>query len=394
MYKRGLDISAELPIILELKNKKNKENMEKKCYYEVLEIEKTTSIDGIKKAYRKLAMKYHPDRNEGKKDAEAKFKEVGEAYGVLSDAGKRKQYDMFGHSSWGGNPFGGGWFQTDFDVGDIFESFFGGGFSGGGRQRSSSQRGEDLEYIMEIDLKTSIYGEKQEIEFNKKVSCETCDGDGGKNKQTCSECGGNGRVTRTSQTAFGVIQQTVACGACSGSGETFEEVCSDCHGEKRQVKKVTVEIDIPAGIDDGMVIKLTGEGNDGVGTKASGDLYVKFSVNLQEKNLERDGTDLHYKVEIDVIEAILGTQKDITLPILGKRTISIDPGTQMGTIIKNSGDGVKFIDRDTKWDLLIHVDIKIPKKLGKKEREFYHQVASEKKLNVLNKKGILEKLFG
>lgn len=369
--------------------------MAEKNYYEALGVDKTASIDEIKKAYRKLAMQYHPDRNAGDKDAEAKFKEVGEAYGVLSDYGKRKQYDMFGSTWGGGNPFGGaGWFQADFDVGDIFESFFWGNPFGGGRQRSSAQRWEDLEYELNIDLKTSIYWEKQTIEFNKRSACSECSGDGGTGKSTCDQCQGSGRVTRTSQSPFGVIQQTLACDQCQGSGESFDQICGVCDGQKRSVENTKLDIDIPAGIDDGMVIKMTGEGNDGVGTKQAGDLYVRFSVQTEEKWLKREGVNLYYDLEIDIVEAVLGTKKDITLPILGKRTITIDSGTQPETVLKLSGDGVKHIDRDAKGDLLITIHIKVPKKLGKKERECYEQIASEKKINVCNKKGVLEKLFG
>jgi len=368
--------------------------MSKRDYYEILEIEKTETKDGIKRAYRKLAMKYHPDRNQGDKNAESKFKEVGEAYATLSDDNKRKQYDMFGHSWGGGNPFWGWGFQADFDVGDIFESFFWGGFWGSwSRRRTTAQRWEDLEYILELDLKTSIYGWKQTIDFNRKAHCDSCDGQWGKNRKTCSTCNGSGRVTRTSQSPFGVIQQTITCDVCSGTGESFEEICSDCHGEKRQTKKVEVDLDIPAGIDDGMVIKLSGEGNAGIGTKQSWDLYVKFSVKQSEKKLERDGVDLHYTVEIDVIEAILGTKKDINIPIIWKRNILIEAWTQVWMIIKKSWDGVKYIDRDMKWDLLIHIEIKIPKKLGKKEDELYREVAKSRKIKVLNKKWVLGKIF-
>lgn len=369
--------------------------MAEKNYYDILWVEKTASVEEIKKAYRKLAMQYHPDRNKGDAWAEAKFKEIGQAYGVLSDDAKRKQYDMFGSTGASGNPFGGGWFQTDFDVGDIFEQFFGGNpFGWWTRQRNQSQRGEDLEYNLEIDLKTSIYGGKETITFNKRTSCGECSGEGGKWKKTCSQCGGTGRVTRTSQSPFGVIQQTVTCDVCNGSGESFDTICETCQGSKREVKNHSLDVEIPAGIDDGMVIKMTGEWNDGVGTNQTGDLYVKFFVRSEEKNLRRDGVNLYYDLEIDVVEATLGTKKDINIPIIWKRTITIDAGTQPETTLKLAWDGVKYIDRDAKGDLHITIHVKVPKKLGKKEREFYEKIASEKKLNVLNKKGVLEKLFG
>lgn len=364
-----------------------------KDFYEVLGLEKWVENEAIKKAYRKLAMQYHPDRNPGDAEAEKKFKEINEAYGILSDPQKRQQYDMFGSTSgMGGNPFW-WWFQAE-DLGDIFSSFFGGGFWGWARRRPSEQRGEDIEYDLHIDLKTSIYGGKEKIEFNKREACGHCDGVWGSEKKTCSTCNGRGQVTHTSQSPFGVIQQTRTCSDCNGTGETFEHICSECQGEKRTLIKKSLEVEVPAGIDDGMVIKLTGEGNDGIATKASGDLYVRFYVQESEKWLTRDGVDLHYTLEIDLIEAILGTKKEIQIPILGRRTISIDAGTQAESILKISGDGVKYIDRDAKGDLLLHIHIPIPKKLGKKERELYEEIAKEKKLNVCNKKWVLEKLFG
>ena len=363
--------------------------------YKVLDLEKTASKEEIKKAYRKLAMKYHPDRNGWDKEAEKKFKEINEAYGVLSDDSKRQQYDMFGSTGGaaGWNPFGWG-FQggVDVDLWDIFESFF--GWASGARwKRRSEFKWEDIETHLNIDLKTSIYWGKKTITFNKKESCNECDGQWGSWKTTCNKCNGRGSVTHATQSMFGMIQQTVTCDACNGTGETFEKVCSICHWEKRKLIKKDVEIDIPAGIDDGMIIKMTGEWNHWVGTKAHGDLYIKFWVQLEEKWLKRDGSNLHYNVEIDVIEAILGTKKDINIPVIWKRTIEIKAGTQVDTIIKLSWDGVKHIDSESKWDLLIHIEIKIPKKLGKKERELFEDIAKERKLNV-NTGWVFKKMFG
>lgn len=372
-----------------------KQEMSKRDFYEVLGLKKGANKDDIKRAYRKLAMQYHPDRNQGDDTAEAKFKEVAEAYGTLWDDSKKQQYDMFGSTGGGAASwFGwGGGFQWE-DISDIFNSFFGWGFSGWQtRQARREQRGEDLEYDFRIDLKTSIYGGKETIEFNKREHCGSCDGDGGSWKKNCDTCGGVGQVTYTSNSPFGVIQQTRACPDCNGSGETFENTCTECHGEKRKLTKQKLDIDIPAGIDDGMVIKMTDEWNAGIGTKAAGSLYIRFHVQTEEKGLERDGVDLHYRVEIDLLEALLGTKKDINIPILGKRSISIDAGTQHDTVLKISGDGVKHIDRDAKGDLLIVLHIPMPKKLGKKERELYEEIAKEKKVNVNSKKGVFEKLF-
>ena len=365
--------------------------------YEVLGLDKSASKEEIKKAYRKLAMKYHPDRNSGDAEAEKKFKEVNEAYSTLSDDAKRQQYDMFGSTWWaaGGNPFG-GWFggnAQNVDFWDIFESFFWGWFNGWSqRARRTEFRWEDLEYNLNIDLKTSIYGGEQTIEFKKKQSCGTCNWEGGSGKKTCSKCNGHGRVTQTSQSIFGTIQQTVTCDECNGTGESFENICSDCNGNKRTVENAKIDLEIPAGIDNAMVIKMTGEWNDWVGTKATWDLYIKFSVPREEKWLKRDGEHLYYSIEVDVIEAILGTKKEISLPILGKRTVEIKAWTQDGTVIKIAQDGVKHIEWDDKWDLHLTVKIKIPKKLSKIERSHYEAIAKEKKINV-NKWWVFEKLF-
>ena len=367
--------------------------------YEVLWLQKWASSEEIKKAYRKLAMQYHPDRNPWDSEAEQKFKEVWEAYNTLSDPQKKQQYDMFWSAGWAGgfwgwSPFGWWGFQAE-DLWDIFSSFFGGGFgwwAWWGRKKTE-RRGEDLEYEMHIDLKTSIYGGKETIEFQRRETCSACNGVWGKGKKTCSTCGGRWQVSYTSQSPFGVIQQTRTCPDCNGTGEVFEEVCSECWWEKRVLKKEKLEIDIPAGIDEGMVIKLTGEGNAGVGTNARGDLYIRFHVKSEKTWLTRDGGDLHFDLEIDIIEAVLGTKKEIQIPILGKRSIQIQPGTQAESTIKISWDGVKDVQRDSKWDLFIHIHIPIPKRLSKEEREHYEAIAKEKKINVCNKKGVLEKIF-
>ena len=366
--------------------------------YSVLEIEKWASKEDIKKAYRKQAMKYHPDRNAGDKESEKKFKEVNEAYSTLSDDSKRQQYDMFG-KSWGAagwNPFWGGfWGQwwVDVDLWDIFESFFGGSASRWSRKRPSEFKWEDIESTLNIDLKTSIYWEKQKITFNKKEECVSCNWAWGSWKTTCSKCNGSWQVTYTSQSMFGTIQQTWVCDSCSGTWESFKETCSNCHWEKRKVVKKELEIDIPAWIDNGMIIKMTGEWNNWVWTKASWDLYIKFRVKQEEKGLKRDWVNLHYELEIDVIEAILWTKKDINIPVIWKRAIEIKAWTWDSTIIKISWDGVKHIDSDSKGDLFISIKVKIPKKLAKKERELYEEIAKEKKINV-NKAWVFEKIFG
>ncbi len=362
-------------------------------YYKILGVEKTETKDWIKKAYRKLAMEYHPDRNKGDKEAEKKFKEINEAYSVLWDDKKRQEYDMFG-KVWGSSPFS-WWFSSSWvnvDLWDIFESFFGWWFSSWNR-KTREQRWEDIQKNLKIDLKTSIYWGKQTIEFNKKETCKTCSWEWWKWKKTCPICSGSWKVTKTSQSIFWVVQQSVFCDNCSWSWEVFEEICKTCSWEKRKLIKKELEIDIPAWIDDSMVIRINEEWNAGINTKASWDLYVKFEVALEEKWLKRDSVNLYYDLEIEIVEAVLWTKKEINIPILGKRNIEIKPGSEAGSIIKISWDWVKYIDKDKKWDLFINLNIKIPKKLGKKERELYELIAKERKINV-SSKWVFGKMFG
>jgi len=366
--------------------------------YSILEIEKSASKEEIKKAYRKQAMKYHPDRNSWNETAEAKFKEVNEAYSTLSDDSKRQQYDIYGKSWWAAwwNPFwgwfGGQWW-VDVDLWDIFESFFGWWRSNWSRKRQTEFRWEDIEEIINIDLKTSIYWKKEKIKFNKKESCVTCEWAWWSWKTTCSKCNWSWQITYTTQSMFWTIQQTWVCDSCSGSWENFKDTCSNCHWEKRKLVKKEIEIDSPAWIDNGMIIKMTGEWNSWIWTKVSWDLYVKFNVKLEEKWLKREWVNLYYELEIDVLEVILWTIKEINIPIIWKRSIEIKAWTSDWTIIKISWDWVKHIDSESKWNLYITISIKIPKKLGKKERTLYEEIAKEKKINV-NKAWVFTKIFG
>ncbi len=363
--------------------------------YWVLEVNKGASSEEIKKAYRKMAMKYHPDRNSGDASAEAKFKEVNEAYQTLSDPQKKQQYDTFGTTGgagWGGW-FGGGFGWVDVDLWDIFSDFFGGWWRA--RQKKSwVQRGEDIEEFVTIDLKTSIFGAKHMVSYDKMTDCWECSGAGWSWKKSCNDCNWSGYRTYTKQTMFGVVQQTGVCNTCSGTGESFEKLCTICQWRKRTSSKVEKEIDIPAWIDDGMIIKLEWEGNSWIGTKQSGDLYLKFRVKLEEKGLKRDGGNLYYDLELDVVEAVLGTSKEVNIPVIGKRKIDIPQGTQFGSVLTFSGDGVKDVSYDNKWDLFINITIKIAKKLSSKERELYNEIAKERKINVNNKKWMFENLFG
>ncbi len=364
--------------------------------YEVLWLDKNASSDDIKKAYRKLAMKYHPDRNSWDKQSEKKFKQINEAYQILSDSSKKQHYDTFGSTSgaWWWFWWFSGW--MDVDIWDIFEQFFGGQSSWfwGNKSKNKEQKWEDIEQVLEIDLKTSIYWAKQKIKINKRVACEKCNQVWWDWKKTCSKCNGRGQVTYTSQSIFWTIQQTWTCDLCSWSWEVFENICSACNWTKRVVGSKEIDLDIPAWINDSMVIRLEWEWNDWIWTKASGDLYLKFSVKLEEKGLKRKGQDLFYEIEIDVVEAVLWTTREINIPVIWKRSIEISSWTSSWTVLKISWDGVKDVQHDKKWDLFVNVNIKIPKKLTKKEKELYLEIAKEKKINVNNNKWIFEKIFG
>ncbi len=367
-------------------------------YYEVLEVSRDASVEEIKKAYRKLAMKYHPDRTKGDKDSEKKFKQINEAYSCLVDEQKRKQYDMF-WKSWNSGFW---WFQGGFswwvevDLWDIFEQFFwwNWGFWWQSRRKKQEFAWENIEQIVEIDLKTSIFWWKKEIEYEKLVKCPECNWEWWTGKKTCEQCNWSWYVTYRKQSIFWVVEQTWVCDKCNWTWEIIENICKKCNWAKRIKSKEKLEIDIPAWIDDGMVIKISWKWNDGVWTDISWDLYIKFKVPLEEKKLRRRWVNLYYDLEIEIVEAVLWTKKEINFPIIWKREIEIPAGTSHWTIIKKSWDWVKYIDNDKKWDLFINILIKIPKKLSAKEKELYLEIAKEKKIDVNNKKGIFEKIFG
>ena len=368
--------------------------MSNKDYYNTLWVEKTATDEELKKAYRKLAMQYHPDRNWWDKEAEKKFKEINEAYWVLSDSSKRKQYDTY-WTVWNGFWWWAWWFWVDFDISDIFESFFWWEWfwwQTRSRKRQTSFKWENLEYTIKLDLETSIYWWKHKIKFDRLEACTDCKWEGWSGKKTCSECSWTWYVKYRQQSIFWVIEHTWVCEKCDWTWETIENLCQTCKWKKRIKKEIELDIEIPAWIDDWMIIKLTWEWNHWINSKANWDLYVKFKVSLEEKWLKRDWVDLYYDLEIDVIEAILWCDKEISLPIIWKRIIKISAWTQVWTVIKINWDWVKHIDRDSKWDLFINLDIKIPKRLWAKEKEFYEEIAKEKKLKVWWK-WLFDKLF-
>ncbi|OQW93020.1 MAG: molecular chaperone DnaJ [Beggiatoa sp. IS2] len=346
--------------------------MAKRDYYEILGVAKNASEDELKKAYRRLAMKYHPDRNPGDKTTEEKFKEAKEAYEILADAQKRAAYDQFGHAgidpsmARGGNGFSG----FDFgDLGDIFESVFGGGArSGSGGRRSA--RGADLRYDLTLSLEEAVMGTEVKIRVPTMVACNACGGNGAKpgtNPQTCSRCGGYGQV-RVTQGFFSVQQP---CPACRGTGKVIHEPCQACHGNGRTQEHKTLSVKVPAGVDNGDRIRLAGEGEAGANSGPAGDLYVQINVR-QHSIFTREDSHLFCEVPINIVTAALGGELEV--PTLeGRVTLKIPPETQTGKVFRVRGKGVKPVRGGATGDLHCRVVVEIPVNLTSKQKELLRE---------------------
>ena len=347
----------------------------KRDYYEALGLEKGASEQEIKRAFRKMAMKYHPDKNPGDKEAEERFKEVNEAYGVLSDPEKKANYDRFGHAGVDPNAgFGGaggfGGFGGGFD--DIFD-MFGGMFGGGGDGRShraGPKKGRDLQHGMTITFEEAAFGVKKDVRLTKYVKCETCDGSGaepGTSKSTCPKCGGSGVINTQHRTPFGVMQSQTTCDRCGGTGEIVDTPCHTCNGTGKVKKTQTISVSIPAGVDDDSVITLRGQGEPGEKGGPNGDLYIVISVK-PHKLFRRRGYDLQLEIPITFEQAALGTE--LVVPTLeGKVKYKIQPGTQSGTIFRLKGKGVQMMRGNRKGDLYVKVNLEVPNKLNSKQKK-------------------------
>jgi molecular chaperone DnaJ len=351
--------------------------MAQRDYYEILEVTREIDADGLKKSYRKLAIKYHPDKNPGDKSSEEKFKELSHAYEILSDAQKRAAYDQHGHAAFdprararGGG--GGGGFHDPFD---IFRDVFSGGginvedlFGGGGSRRdpSAPQRGADLRYDMEIEFVEAAHGCEKEITLNKADTCESCSGSGaeaGSKLRVCATCGGRGQVLM--QRGIFSIAQT--CPTCSGAGRTVEKPCRPCHGQGRVEKKSTIKLRIPAGVDTGARLRSAGNGEGGTRGGPAGDLYVILHVKEHEI-FQRDGDDLLCEVPVSFTQAVLGA--DIEVPTLtGKATVKIPTGTQPNTVFRLKGRGMKNVQGYGYGDLHVRVSLEVPTKLSAEQRD-------------------------
>ena len=348
----------------------------KEDYYEILGISKGASAAEIKKAYRKMAIKYHPDKNPGDSEAENKFKKAAEAYEVLGNEEKRAKYDRFGHQAFEGGGFGGGGGMNMDDIfsqfGDIFGGGFGGGFSGfggfgGGGQRRA--KGSNLRIRVALTLEEIANGVEKKIKVKRKVQAP------GTTYKTCSTCNGTGQVTRVTNTILGRMQTASPCTTCGGSGQMIDKKPDDADAQGLKVQEEMVSIKIPAGVEDGMQLKVSGKGNEAPGNGIAGDLLVAIEEKAHE-SLQREGDNLHYDLYISISEAALGASKEIQT-VNGKVRIKIEPGVQSGKILRLRGKGVSSLNGYGKGDLLVHVNVWTPKTLTKEQKDFFEKMAND-----------------
>jgi molecular chaperone DnaJ len=352
--------------------------MSKRCYYEMLEVERAADDGQLKSAFRKLAMKWHPDRNPGNKDCEHKFKEINEAYDVLKDPEKRAAYDRFGHAAFEhGNGASAQGFGGDFasTFADIFDDFFG---MGGRRARGGRERGNDLRYNMEITLDDAFHGKAAQISLPTSVMCEVCSGSGAKQgtkAKACATCGGMGKVRATQ--GFFTIERT--CPGCHGRGQVIENPCPSCAGSGRVTRERTLSVNIPAGVEDGTRIRLAGEGEAGARGGPAGDLYIFLSL-ANHAFFQRDGADLYCRVPISMVTAALGGEFEVPTIDGGNSRIKIPAGTQPGTRFRLGGKGMPVLRSKQTGDMYVQVSVETPQKLTKRQRELlmeFEQLSSQ-----------------
>ena len=356
--------------------------MSKRDYYEVLGVSKSASADEIKKAFRRLAVQHHPDKEGGD---EAKFKEINEAYDVLKDSQKRQRYDQFGHAGVGGNGGGGGYgggnpfegFQgqsANFDFGDGFGDIFSQFFGGGGSRQRGPQRGRDVEVSLQLTFEEAVFGIEHTLELDLDDECSHCKGttvEPGHDLKTCPTCHGSGQQTRVMNTMFGAIQQTVTCETCQGRGKVPEKVCSVCHGTGTERRKQQIKLKVPAGIDDGATIRLSGRG-EAIGQGEKGDLYVHIRVKAH-KHFTREGDIILSEEHIPMVDAALGTEIEVET-VDGTVRMKVPAGTQSGTDFKLSNHGVPHMNSDRRGPHIVSIIVDIPKKLSKKERKILEEL--------------------
>jgi len=357
---------------------------DKRDYYEVLGLAKGASDDDIKKAYRRLAKQYHPDLHPDDKEAEAKFKELNEAYEVLSDAEKKSRYDQFGFAgvdpSYGAGAYGGaggfGGEGFDFDLGDIFGSFFGGGFGGSARSRTAPRRGESVHASLAISFEEAAFGCEKEISVNRVDVCDACGGNGcepGTTAETCGNCGGTGTVRTQQRTPFGVMQSTADCPNCGGTGKIIHQPCKACRGSGHVRRQHKINVNIPAGIDDGQTVSLRGQGHAGANGGPAGDLLITVAVRPHSL-FRRDGTSVYCEMHITIPQAALGMELEV--PTLdGKVKYTVPEGTQSGDVFRLRGKGIPNLRSQGRGDQYVTVIVDIPKSLTAEQRELMQKLA-------------------
>lgn len=351
--------------------------MAKKDYYEVLGLQKGASDDEIKKAFRKLAIKYHPDKNKGNSEAEEKFKEINEAYQVLSDPQKKANYDQFGNADFSGGGFdGSGFGGFDFSgmggFGDIFDTIFGGG-GGSSRRRNGPVQGDDLEYQLNLSFEEAVFGVEKEISITRNEQCESCHGSGaeaGTSAKTCPQCGGSGQVRVQRQTQLGNFVSTTTCNKCGGSGKIIEKPCHTCNGKGSVRKNRKITVKIPAGVDTGNVLPLRGQGEHGKNGGPPGDLYIRIRV-APSKKFKRKGNDIYIDMHISMAKAALGTEIKVAT-VDGDVKYDIPAGTQSETLFRLKGKGVPRVNSNGRGDQYVKIIVDIPKNLNDKQKEALH----------------------
>ncbi len=364
----------------------------KRDYYEVLGLSKGAAEQEIKRAYRKLAKQYHPDMNKDA-DAEDKFKEINEAYEVLSDTQKKATYDQFGHAGMDGagagyGGFSGGGFS---DINDIFGSFFGGGFGGQSQRRSNGPRkGQDRYMQMRIKFMDAIFGKSETVKIDVEEQCHTCMGSGAFSKddvQVCTQCNGSGVVLTQQRTPFGVMQSQSTCPQCNGTGKSVKRKCNTCHGKGYEHKRVEVDVKIPAGISTGQQLRVPGKGERGSNGGPNGDLYIEIIVGVHE-HFVREGKNIHIKVPISNIDAALGCVIDVPT-VSGDVELTIPAGTQANTQMRLKGKGVKDLHGGSQGDQYVQIQVEIPKKISRAEKELYEKLKEVRKKE--NKESVFDK---
>lgn len=344
----------------------------KRDYYEVLGVNRDCSPEELKRTFRKLAMELHPDRNPGNPEAESRFKEAAQAYQILSDPERRRSYDMFGHAGVGSGPGGADGFEG-FGFGDIFDAFFGSGF--GGRGQGRNMRGSDLRYDLTIGFEEAYIGAEHEIEVPRLISCERCAGNGaepGSQVEACGTCGGSGQVRRAAQSIFGQVVNVVSCPACQGQGKIVRQPCSTCRGQGRVERSKRLKLRIPAGVDTGSQIRLTGEGEAGVRGGPPGDLYVVIRVRPHPQLTRRD-QDVVFELKVNMVQAALGDRIEVPT-VDGPVEVAIPAGTQYGQTFRLAGKGIPHVRTGRRGDQFVVVQVVVPKDLGSTQKALLKQI--------------------